>query len=116
MAKVCQNHPDAEATASCAVCGKTLCDQCRIDAEGMVFCSEECKDKGLRANTDTAPEAKKCDGNEQLIRKLIYLFIVIALLAIVWFYYSQNKKRPAGDGRGISTVQPGAPVPVRTGK
>ena len=36
----CQNHPDLAATAYCRACGKPLCDQCRRDAYGTVYCAE----------------------------------------------------------------------------
>ena len=36
----CQNHPDVAATAYCRTCGKAVCDQCRRDANGTVFCQE----------------------------------------------------------------------------
>jgi Domain of unknown function (DUF5668)/B-box zinc finger len=36
----CQNHPDTPATAYCRTCGKAVCDVCRRDAYGTVFCEE----------------------------------------------------------------------------
>ena len=36
----CQNHPEAPATAYCRACGKPVCDQCRHDAGGTVYCAE----------------------------------------------------------------------------
>jgi len=36
----CQNHPDLSATAYCRACGKPVCDQCRRDAQGTVYCAE----------------------------------------------------------------------------
>jgi Domain of unknown function (DUF5668)/B-box zinc finger len=36
----CQNHPDIPATAYCRTCGKAVCDQCRRNAYGTVFCAE----------------------------------------------------------------------------
>ena len=36
----CQNHPDVSATAYCRACGKPVCDACRRDAQGTVYCSE----------------------------------------------------------------------------
>ena len=36
----CQNHSDVPATAYCRTCGKPVCDQCRRDAAGTVFCAE----------------------------------------------------------------------------
>jgi hypothetical protein len=36
----CQNHPEAPATAYCRSCGKPLCEACRRDALGTVYCAE----------------------------------------------------------------------------
>jgi TM2 domain-containing membrane protein YozV len=36
----CQNHPEIPATAYCRTCGKPVCEQCRRDAHGTVFCTE----------------------------------------------------------------------------
>ena len=36
----CQNHPEIPATAYCRTCGKPVCEQCRRDAHGTVFCAE----------------------------------------------------------------------------
>jgi Domain of unknown function (DUF5668)/B-box zinc finger len=36
----CQVHPDIPATAFCRNCGKPLCNECRRDAYGTVFCPD----------------------------------------------------------------------------
>jgi len=36
----CQNHPEVPATAYCRSCGKPVCDECRRDAWGTVYCAE----------------------------------------------------------------------------
>jgi hypothetical protein len=36
----CQNHPEIPATAYCRTCGKPVCEGCRRDAYGTVFCAE----------------------------------------------------------------------------
>jgi hypothetical protein len=36
----CQNHPDVPAAAYCRTCGKAVCENCRRDAYGTVFCEE----------------------------------------------------------------------------
>ena len=36
----CQNHPEIPATAYCRACGKPVCDACRADAYGTVYCAE----------------------------------------------------------------------------
>src|ERR1017187_1197039 len=36
----CQNHPEVPAAAYCRSCGKPVCEECRRDAFGTVFCAE----------------------------------------------------------------------------
>ena len=36
----CQNHPEISATAYCRACGKPLCDDCRREAAGTIYCEE----------------------------------------------------------------------------
>jgi hypothetical protein len=36
----CANHPEAPATAYCRECGKPLCEACRRQADGTVYCDE----------------------------------------------------------------------------
>jgi hypothetical protein len=36
----CENHPEVPAAAYCRTCGKPVCDACRRDAFGTVFCAE----------------------------------------------------------------------------
>ncbi|MCU1238582.1 MAG: hypothetical protein JWP63_6549 [Candidatus Solibacter sp.] len=36
----CQNHPEVPATAYCRNCGKPVCEECRRDAFGTVYCAE----------------------------------------------------------------------------
>jgi hypothetical protein len=36
----CLNHPEAPATAYCRECGKALCETCRRQSDGTVYCEE----------------------------------------------------------------------------
>lgn len=36
----CQNHPEVPATAYCRACGKPVCEACRHDTYGTVYCAE----------------------------------------------------------------------------
>lgn len=36
----CQNHPNIPAAAYCRTCGKAVCENCRRDAYGTVYCEE----------------------------------------------------------------------------
>jgi hypothetical protein len=40
MTMNCQNHPESPATAYCRTCGKPVCEECRRDAFGTVYCAE----------------------------------------------------------------------------
>ncbi len=53
----CQNHPDAPATAYCRTCGKAVCDRCRRDAYGTVFCEEHVPAPAAPPPPPPAPEA-----------------------------------------------------------
>jgi TM2 domain-containing membrane protein YozV len=36
----CLNHPDAQAVAYCRECGKALCETCRRQSDGTIYCEE----------------------------------------------------------------------------
>src|SRR5689334_18553483 len=48
----CQYHPETPATAYCRTCGKPVCEECRRDAFGTVYCAEH-----LPAPAAPPPEA-----------------------------------------------------------
>lgn len=41
MTTICANHTTAAATAFCRTCGKPLCETCKRDVHGVIYC-EEC--------------------------------------------------------------------------
>lgn len=41
MTTTCANHTGAAASAFCRTCGKPLCEQCKRDVRGVIYC-EEC--------------------------------------------------------------------------
>jgi cell wall-active antibiotic response 4TMS protein YvqF/B-box zinc finger protein len=49
----CANHPQAPSTAFCRTCGKALCEECKRDVRGVIYC-EDCIVARLG---DTAPAA-----------------------------------------------------------
>lgn len=51
----CQNHPEATAAAFCRTCGKPLCDQCRRDAYGTVFCQDHLPVQAVPPNPSVPP-------------------------------------------------------------
>jgi hypothetical protein len=53
----CQNHPEVPATAYCRTCGKPVCEQCRRDAFGTVYCEEHVPAPAARAAEPTGAGA-----------------------------------------------------------
>ncbi len=51
----CQNHSEVPATAFCRACGKPLCDECRRDAFGTVYCAEHAPAAAPVASGATGP-------------------------------------------------------------
>jgi hypothetical protein len=51
----CQNHPEAPATAFCRTCGKPLCEICRRDAYGTVFCADHAPAPAVPPQPAAAP-------------------------------------------------------------
>jgi uncharacterized protein HemX len=91
----CFNHGEREAAARCAVCGKGVCEECVIRSNGLAFCSESCKEKGSamagRSNDVLAEKSKT--NSATLVRKLIYLFVVLAAVAAAYFFYVEHQKK-----------------------
>ena len=90
----CFNHEDREGIVRCAVCGKSLCEECAVRENGAAFCSSECKEKASATwerSNDVIAEKAKTDS-AALIRKLIYIFVVIAAIAAAYYFYAQREK------------------------
>jgi TM2 domain-containing membrane protein YozV len=51
----CQNHPEVPATAYCRTCGKPICDACRRDAYGTVFCAEHAPAPATSSSAPPSP-------------------------------------------------------------
>ena len=107
----CFNHEDREGTARCAVCGKSLCEECTVSADGMTFCSEECKAKGgggAARSGEVLAEKAKTDG-AKTIRVLIFVFVVILVVAAAAVFLKGNGKdlnKKTGDA--VKQIQQGA--------
>jgi len=52
----CLNHPEAPAIAYCRECGKALCEACRREADGIIYCEEHSQGAGWPA-TSASPAA-----------------------------------------------------------
>lgn len=53
----CQIHPESPATAYCRTCGMPVCDACRRDAFGTVYCPEHAAAPSMAASQQTVPPA-----------------------------------------------------------
>jgi hypothetical protein len=53
----CENHPEVAATAYCRSCGKPVCDECRRDAFGTVYCAEHAPAGAASASGPTSGPA-----------------------------------------------------------
>ena len=53
----CQNHPESPATAYCRACGKPVCDQCRRESNGTVYCAEHVPAAAPPPGPQTGPGA-----------------------------------------------------------
>jgi Domain of unknown function (DUF5668)/B-box zinc finger len=51
----CVNHPEAPAVAYCRECGKALCEACRRQADGTVYCEQHVPASAGYESTWTAP-------------------------------------------------------------
>lgn len=51
----CVNHPEAQAIAYCRECGKPMCEVCRREADGTVYCDEHAPAVGYSAGPPPAP-------------------------------------------------------------
>ena len=49
----CQNHPESPATAYCRTCGKPVCEECRRDAFGTVYCAEHAPAAGTASGASS---------------------------------------------------------------
>ena len=58
----CLNHPEAPAIAYCRECGKALCETCRRQADGTVYCEEHWPDAQPDAQwTAPPPPVRQAD-------------------------------------------------------
>ena len=90
----CFYHSEKEAVARCAACGRSICQECVRFEGSMTFCSDECKAKAAAAGerTNKVLSEKAQSNSAALVRKLIYIFVVIAAVAAAWYFCSRHQK------------------------
>ncbi|MEA1958353.1 MAG: hypothetical protein U9N44_01585 [Chloroflexota bacterium] len=111
----CYNHPERDATATCASCGRPLCSYCQAMLEGEAHCPT-CVDKTVAraaaaerasrikppaaasAKVDSAHRASASEGYKLLKYSLIPLMLSGALVLIglflPWFGFSSTPFEP----------------------
>ena len=92
---VCLNHPDREAVYKCAACGKPLCEECIIENEGDVYCSDSCMTKGIASKARSAYIISDTARNNRKrgVKGFVFFIIILLLAAVGIYYYSQNKEK-----------------------
>ncbi|MGH9669519.1 MAG: B-box zinc finger protein [Terriglobales bacterium] len=65
----CATHPEVAAASYCRTCGKALCEECKRDVRGVVYC-EECIAARLQG---TAPGAALPQGGNPVLAALLGL-------------------------------------------
>ena len=116
---VCLNHPDVNAIAKCAACGKPLCAECVMIYDNQKYCSEACHLKGLASQlrSEGVLEKKKKTDRKSGLRSFLIFIIILAIAGGAAYFYFQNKK--AIDQRaaaGLETVKAKAGQAIEEGK
>lgn len=91
---VCLNHPDRDAAGICAACGKPLCEECLLKADGAVYCSEICHQRGIASGSRASEVIATGRKSDRQLRKRSFIILIILLLLAggSWYWYSRNKK------------------------
>lgn len=102
---VCLNHPDVNAVAKCAACGKPLCAECVMIYDNEKYCSEQCHLKGLASQLRSSQviSEKKSTDRKSGAKKFVVFVIILLVAAAGAYYYSQNKK--AIDRKAKSSIR-----------
>lgn len=76
----CDRHPEREGVASCIICGRILCEECRLKLGGKNYC-ERCADKLFRERVESGEEKRK--GMGLGVKILISILIILGILAVL---------------------------------
>lgn len=92
----CFNHGDREAVCRCSICGKALCEECAVKEGNLFCCSLACQEKAaaVAERSDKVVAEKRKTDSANLVRKLIYFFVVILVLAAAYHFMGVRKKAP----------------------
>jgi len=91
----CANHPEVDSAAYCGLCGRPLCDECKHEVHGMVYC-ESCLANRVQSpmygpQTGPSPGVGLALGfipgvgaiyNGQIVKAMIQVLIFGSLIAL----------------------------------
>ena len=83
----CANHPDVEAVGTCTSCGRPVCSECGVDAQGKLTC-RQCLAEGQAGHLDPAGVSE----NDRMMGLLSYVITLIVPLVIL--LSESSKRRP----------------------
>ena len=116
---VCLNHPDKEAAAVCAACGKPLCNECILSTGDGSFCSQECIRRGQESRQRSAQVIATSARTDRKLRKkgFIWFIILLLLAAGAWFFYQKNQKTVDRKFNSVArSIKDGANEAINAGK
>ena len=119
MIMVCLKHPDREAAAVCAACGKPLCSECILHADNADYCSESCHCKGVEAKKRSVDIIRSTNEYNRKNRRkgLLKLLVIIIILVAGWFFYQQYRKQIHNKIDNVTaTAKEGAGEAINAGK
>ena len=116
---VCLNHPDVDAAAKCAACGKPLCTECIMIFDNQKYCSEACYFKGLASGmrAEQVIGARRRTERRASAGKFFTLIIIVVIAAAAACFYVKNKKNvDARAAAGIESIKTRTGIAVEQGK
>ena len=116
---VCLNHPDVNAAAKCAACGKPLCAECVMIFDNQKYCSEACSLKGQASSlrAEQVIDSKRRADRRSGIGKFLTFIIIIAIAAAAVCFCLKNKETVSKHAAaGIETLKAKTGKAVEEGK
>lgn len=65
----CTNHPEREADATCAYCGKPFCKECLVEVKGRMYCKDDLGnvlDEAKQHASSAAPTINISNSNDSV--------------------------------------------------
>ena len=116
---VCLNHPDVNAVAVCAACGKPVCADCVMVIDDRKYCSRECYSRGsasaLRA-AQVLGSKRRSEHKSSAGKFLTFVIIIAAAVCAVCFYAKNRKIIDRKAEEGIKSIKAHTGRAVEEGK